>query len=82
MFTTWNFWKAALERAFKTVAQTALSVLTIGGITGILDVALVPLLSASGLAGVISILTSIVSAGVTNGSPSLTNAEVLESDYR
>lgn len=53
------FWSYAGERALKTVAQTAISLLTIGGIAGVLDVAWIPLASAVALAGIISILTSL-----------------------
>jgi hypothetical protein len=54
------FWSYAGERAGKTIAQTAIALLTVGGITGVLDVAWVPLASAVALAGIISILTSMI----------------------
>jgi hypothetical protein len=54
------FWAYAGERAFKTIAQVAISLLTVGGIAGVLDVAWVPLVSAVALAGLISVLTSSV----------------------
>lgn len=54
------FWKYAGERALKTIAQTAVAGLTIGSVTGILDVAWVPLLSVTGLAGALSVLTAII----------------------
>lgn len=52
------FWKAALVRAVKTMAQTAVSLLGTGAI-GILDVDWISVLSASALAGLLSLLTSI-----------------------
>lgn len=55
------FWSYAGERAIKTVAQTAISALAIGGITGVLDVAWIPLASGVALAGIISVLTSVLS---------------------
>lgn len=65
---------ATAERATKTIAQTALSYFVIGT-TGLIGLDYVALLSVSGAAGVASILTSIVSAGVSGDGPSLTRAE-------
>ena len=52
-----DFWKAALIRALKTVCQTAVA--TIGTAMVITDVNWVYVLSASALAGILSLLTSI-----------------------
>ena len=52
-----DFWKAALIRAIKTVCQTAVA--TIGTAMVVTDVNWVYVLSASALAGILSILTSI-----------------------
>lgn len=52
-----NFWKASLIRAIRTIAQTAISM--IGTSVLISDVNWIAILSASALAGVLSILTSI-----------------------
>lgn len=52
-----NFWKAAIVRAIKTIAQTALSFLTVG--QAVLDVNWLNVLSVSAVAGLISLLTSI-----------------------
>jgi len=49
----------ALERAAKTVAQTAIAAIGVG-VAGILDVDWVNVLSVSGLAGVMSLLTSVL----------------------
>ena len=49
--------KAAGVRAVKTVAQTAVSMLTVG--QAVLDVNWVSVISVSATAGIISVLTSI-----------------------
>lgn len=55
----WKKWaKAAGIRAIKTVAQTAVGMLT-GDMMGILDVDWIRVLSVAALAGVASILTSL-----------------------
>ncbi len=54
-----EFWKAALIRAIRTVAQTAIA--TIGTAAVLEDVNWLVVGSASVLAGVLSILTSIAS---------------------
>ena len=50
--------KAAGVRALKTVAQSAISVLTMDTI-GLLDVDWIALASVAGMAGLISLLTSV-----------------------
>lgn len=52
-----KWFKAAGIRALKTIAQTAVSMLTIG--QAVLDVNWLNVLSVSAVAGVISMLTSI-----------------------
>lgn len=52
-----NFWKAAIVRAVKTIAQTAVSMLTVG--QAVLDVDWLNVVSVSAVAGLISLLTSI-----------------------
>jgi hypothetical protein len=52
-----QFWKAALIRAVRTVAQTAVA--TIGTTAVIEKVRWLTVLSASALAGILSLLTSI-----------------------
>lgn len=51
------WWKAAGIRALKTVAQAAVSMITIG--QAVIDVNWVNVLSISAVAGVVSMLTSI-----------------------
>lgn len=57
-----NYWikwaKAALVRALKTTAQTAVSMLT-GNMVGIMDADWVAVASIAGMAGIVSLLTSI-----------------------
>lgn len=52
-----KWWKASLVRAIKTVAQTAVA--TIGTATLITEINWMVVLSASGVAGILSLLTSI-----------------------
>lgn len=59
------FWQDTAERAIRTVAQTALSIITING-TPALSVDWTGLLYTSALAGVISILMSVVASGSGN----------------
>jgi hypothetical protein len=77
MIWTSAFWKAAAERAVKTFAQAEAALLLAAG-TGILDTDWTISLSVSGMAGVISVLTSVGSDAATGSGPSLTNAEVVE----
>lgn len=68
-----NKWiKAAGVRAIKTMAQTALSMITIG--QAVLDVNWLNVLSVSFVAGILSLLTSIA------GLPELDNSQS-EFDY-
>ena len=57
MLTSKEFWKAAGVRAVKTFAQTALSMVTIG--QAFIDVNWANVLSVSGVACLLSILTSL-----------------------
>lgn len=52
-----NWWKAALVRAIKTVAQTAVA--TIGTSMILSEVNWLAVASASALAGILSLLTSV-----------------------
>lgn len=70
MFTK-LFWVKAAERAVKTVAQAGLSIGT-AGVTGIVDVNWVTAGSVALFAGMYSVMTSLVSSGVSDSSsPSL-----------
>lgn len=71
-----EFAKATVERAVKTVAQAAVALITANA-TGLLEVDWVQLASVAGLAGLVSVLTSIASAPVGGDGPSLVRAETL-----
>lgn len=60
------FWIDAVERSVKTVAQTIVALLTADGVLGLFSVNWEEMLSVAGLAGLVSILTSIASAGSGN----------------
>jgi|11_taG_2_1085331.scaffolds.fasta_scaffold25860_2 hypothetical protein len=49
----------SVERALKTVAQTAVAVITASQVAGIIEISWLDVLSVSSLAGVVSLLTSI-----------------------
>ena len=68
--TTGSFWDQAIERAVKTLAQTAVATIS-GNAVGLLDLDLVQVASVSGLAALLSVLTSIGSGTVGDDSPSL-----------
>ena len=61
-----SFWKAAAIRAVKTVCQTAVSLIGVGAVMS--DIDWVRVASASALAGILSILTS-VAAGLPEAAP-------------
>lgn len=75
MFTL-AFWKATFERAVKTFAQVAAGLLTGNGL-GILTVDWVQVGSIAGLGLVLSVLTSIATGALSDGSPSAGNVEAL-----
>lgn len=54
-----KWWNYAAERCAKTVAQTAIATIGVGAI-GVLDVDWVNVLSVSALAGIMSLLTSVL----------------------
>lgn len=56
------FWLDTLDRCVSTIAQAAIGVLT-AGVAGILEVDPVQLLSVAGLAGAVSVLTSVAFRG-------------------
>ena len=71
-----KFWLAVFERAVKTFCQAAVALLIGDGI-GITDVNWASVASIAGLATVVSILTSIATAGTTDGNPSVGSVEKL-----
>lgn len=56
------FWIDTADRAVATIAQTAVATLT-AQVTGILDIDWAQLASVAGLAGLVSLLTSIAFRG-------------------
>jgi hypothetical protein len=60
------FWLDTAERAIKTVAQTLVALLTADGVFDLFSVDWKQKLSVAGLAGLVSVLTSIASAGSGN----------------
>jgi uncharacterized membrane protein YdfJ with MMPL/SSD domain len=50
----------AIERAVKTVAQTAIAVITASAALSLMDVDFLQVVGVAGLAGVMSLLTSVL----------------------
>ena len=61
-YASGQFWLDTLDRAVATVAQAGVAVLT-ANVTGLLDIDPVQLASVAGLAGAVSVLTSIAFRG-------------------
>lgn len=57
-----RFWIDTFDRAVATVAQAAVGALT-ADVTGLIDVDVAGLLSVAGLAGAVSVLTSVAFRG-------------------
>jgi hypothetical protein len=72
------FWIAAIERAIKTFAQTAVALIGGDAVLSIVDVDAGGIAGISGTAAVVSVLTSLASIPLSQGSsPSLVpDAEV------
>lgn len=71
-----EFALATAERAVKTFAQSEVALLTAAG-TGLLDTDFAATLSISGMAALLSLLTSIGSGFVAGPGPSVVGAEEL-----
>lgn len=76
--TTLAFWKATLERAIRTFAQTFAALLVADPLIGAVEFDWLDAASVSGLAALASVLTSVGASAVTQApGPSFTDAEVL-----
>jgi hypothetical protein len=70
-----QFWIDTLDRVVATTAQAAVATLT-ANVTGILDIDFVQIASVSGLAGLVSLLTSVAFRG--NDTPRVDGAHNVE----
>ena len=75
MFTL-SFAKAAAERAIKTLAQSLIAILAVGQTT-VLSVDWQAALAVAATATLLSVLSSVASAGMGNTGPSLVNEATL-----
>jgi hypothetical protein len=65
MIFTRYFWAQLIERAVKTFAQSAIALLVASPVgLGVVEVNWLSVLDAAGLAAVLSVLSSLLSAGV------------------
>ena len=74
---TARFWVAAIERAIKTWAQSVAALL-VGDGTNVITVDWMQILAVSGTAAVVSLLTSVASAGIGPHGPSLADESIIE----
>jgi hypothetical protein len=61
-----TYFDYALERAVKTVAQTAIAVITASAALSLLDVDFAQVVGVAGLAGLMSLLTSVLTYDKTD----------------
>jgi len=73
---TASFWRAVAERAIKTLAQSLLAMLAVGQTT-ILTVDWQQVTAVALTATLLSVLSSIVSAGMGNTGPSLASEAIV-----
>lgn len=59
MLSSGKWWGLALERAIRTLAQTAIATITAGQALGALNVDWTNVASVAGLAAILSLLTSV-----------------------
>jgi hypothetical protein len=71
------FWLASLERGIKTFAQVLAALLTADA-TGVMDADWAGSASVAAMATLLSFLTSIATAGITDGNPSIGSVETLD----
>lgn len=66
---TGTFWRATLERAVRTVAQTAIALLGVD-LVSVLEIDWTYVAGVSATAGVLSVLTSLAASNVGQAGPS------------
>lgn len=59
-----KFWISAIERAVKTVAQTAVATIVAANVSSVFDVDAWAVVGVSALAGLLSVLSSVASAPI------------------
>lgn len=64
-----KFWNYAFERAAKTVAQSALAVLTVETVVSINEINWMMVGSVAILSGIVSLLTSVINFDFATGLP-------------
>ncbi|MBT2485823.1 MULTISPECIES: holin [unclassified Microbacterium] len=70
-----QFWIDTFDRAVATFSQAAVAALTADAIPGLLDMDLTAVLSVSGLAAAVSVLTSVAFRGTTNDTAAVVMAQ-------
>lgn len=75
------FWVDAFDRAVSTVAQTTVAALT-ANVTGLLDVDWAQIASIAGLAGAVSVLTSVAFRGRSEAQPDTSASEIAFAEIR
>lgn len=76
MLWTRSYWSAVAERALKTAAQALIAILAVGQ-TDVLAVDWQNALAVTLTAALLSVLSSIASAGIGNAGPSLADETVV-----
>lgn len=75
-----EFWEATAERFVKTLAQATGAILLANG-TGLIDTDWIGVLSTGGMAALLSVLTSVGSSALPNGTgPAAFGPEELKSE--
>lgn len=68
--TTVAFWRAAGERAARTIAQTAIAIIGVDAATSVVDIDWPYIAGVSATAGILSLLTSVAASNVGDPGPS------------
>lgn len=67
--TTVAFWRAAGERAARTIAQTAIAIIGVDAVS-VIEIDWAYIAGVSATAGILSLLTSVAASGVGDPGPS------------